>query len=198
MTQLQPLGKRPASRPVWLTIVLILVLLAALFGLGFGIATLIRGENTTAPTVSESQSAAPANPAPCQTTMIVPAEILPMKDDVVLNVYNATKKKGLAAQAALDFKREGFRFNKIENDPKGETITGVAEIRYGPNAEAAAKLVEYYLAGATMVDLNRNSSRVDVALGRRYTQLADGGAVAAVLAQPTPSLSGPGCPTPTE
>ena len=65
MTQLQPLGKRPASRPVWLTIVLILVLLAALFGLGFGIATLIRGENTAAPAANESPSAAPTNPAPC-------------------------------------------------------------------------------------------------------------------------------------
>ncbi|MFM1917611.1 MAG: hypothetical protein RJB01_1126 [Actinomycetota bacterium] len=198
MTQLQPLGKRPAARPVWLTIVLILVLLAALFGLGFGIATLIRGDEVPTPSATESASAAPVNPAPCQTTMIVPAEILPMKDDVVLNVYNATKKKGLAAQAALDFKREGFRINKIENDPLGANISGVAEIRYGPKAEAAAKLVEYYLAGATMVPIDRANNRVDVALGKGYTQLADGGAVAAVLAQPTPSVSGPGCPTPTE
>lgn len=197
MTQLHPLGKRPASRPVWLSIILILVVLAALFGLGFGIATLIRGERTSAPEVQASESTDLANPAPCKTTMIVPAEELPMKDDVVLNVYNATKKKGLAAQAALDFKREGFRINKIDNDPKGETIAGVAEIRYGPNGEAAAKLVEYYLAGASMVELNRDSSRVDVALGKRYTQLADGGAVAAALAQPTPSLSGPGCPSPS-
>lgn len=191
MTTLQPVGGRRGRRPVWLTVVLIIVAMAVVFGLGFGVATLIRGD-TTPVAVTPSVSASPS-PSPCVTTTIIPAQALPVKDDVVLNVYNSTKKKGLAAQVALDFKREGFRINKIENDPREAKIEGVAEIRYGPNATDAAKLVEYYLAGATMVELDRASDRVDVAVGRGYTQLADGGAVAAALARPTPQLSGPGC-----
>jgi hypothetical protein len=192
MTGLQPLGRRRRARPLWLTVVLIVVAMAVVFGLGFGVATLIRGDSlplTTAPTTSPSPS-----PSPCMTTMVTPAQELPIKDDVVLNIYNSTKKKGLAAQVALDFKREGFRINKIENDPRDARVKGVAEIRFGPNAADAAKLVEYYLAGATMVELDRTSDRVDVAVGRGYTQLADGGAVAAALAKPVPQLSGPGCP----
>jgi hypothetical protein len=190
MTGLQPMGMRRRERPVWLTVILLIVAISVVFGLGFGVATLIRGDSspqTTSPTASPS-------PSPCITTMVTPAQELPIKDDVVLNIYNSTKKKGLAAQVALDFKREGFRINKIENDPRDARIQGVAEIRFGPNAADAAKLVEYYLAGATMVELNRASDRVDVAVGRGYTQLADGGAVAAALASPTPQLSGPGCP----
>jgi hypothetical protein len=192
MTGLQPLGRRRRARPLWLTVVLIVVAMAVVFGLGFGVATLIRGDSlplTTAPTTSPSPS-----PSPCMTTVVTPAQELPIKDDVVLNIYNSTKKKGLAAQVALDFKREGFRINKIENDPRDARVKGVAEIRFGPNAADAAKLVEYYLAGATMVELDRTSDRVDVAVGRGYTQLADGGAVAAALAKPVPQLSGPGCP----
>lgn len=192
MTGLQPLGRRRRERPLWLTVVLLIVAMAVVFGLGFGVATLIRGDSlplTASPATSPSPS-----PSPCITTMVTPAQELPIKDDVILNIYNSTKKKGLAAQVALDFKREGFRINKIENDPRDARIQGVAEIRFGPNAADAAKLVEYYLAGATMVELDRASDRVDVAVGRGYTQLADGGAVAAALATPTPQLSGPGCP----
>jgi hypothetical protein len=191
MTGLQPLGRRRRDRPLWLTVILLIVAMAVVFGLGFGVATLIRGDVPSAATPTKSPS---PSPSPCVTTMVTPAQVLPLKDDVVLNVYNSTKKKGLAAQVALDFKREGFRINKIENDPEEARIPGVAEIRFGPNAEDAAKLVEYYLAGATMVKLDRASDRVDVAVGRGYTQLADGGAVAAALATPTPQLSGPGCP----
>lgn len=192
MTGLQPLGRRRRARPVWLTIVLVIVAMGVVFGLGFGVATLIRGDSL--PLVATPTASPSPTPSPCVTTMITPAQVLPVKDEVVLNVYNATKKKGLAAQAALDFKREGFRINKIENDPRNAKVAGVGEIRFGPNAADAAKLVEYYLAGATMVELDRASDRVDVALGRGYTQLADGGAVAAALATPTPQLSGPGCP----
>ena len=191
MSTLQPVGGR-RGRPMWLTVVLIIVAMAVLFGLGFGVATLIRGDS--APTASTPTASASPSPSPCTTTLITPAQVLPVKDEVVLNIYNSTKKKGLAAQVALDFKREGFRINKIENDPRNAKVSGVAEIRYGPNAADAAKLVEYYLAGATMVELDRASDRVDVAVGRGYTQLADGGSVAAALAKPTPQVSGPGCP----
>lgn len=192
MTGLQPLSRRQRERPLWLTVILLIVAMAVVFGLGFGVATLIRGD--TLP-LSETPTASPSvSPSPCVTTLVTPAQVLPVKDDVVLNVYNSTKRKGLAAQAALDFKREGFRINKIENDPEDARIPGVAEIRFGPKAADAAKLVEYYLAGATMVELDRPGDRVDVAVGRGYTQLADGGAVAAALASPTPQVSGPGCP----
>lgn len=181
---------RRRRRPIWVPVVIVLAGVAVLFATGFGIATWLQRD--TEP-ISVEAAVDDELPGPCETTLIVPAEVLPSKDSVVLNVYNATNRSGLAAQVARDLKAEGFRINKVSNDPRGKRIPQVAEIRFGPNARPAAELVEYYLAGAKMVELKRQGPRVDVALGRGYTSLADGGAVAAVLATPTQVLSGSGC-----
>jgi hypothetical protein len=183
---------RRRRRPIWVPVVIVLAGVAVLFAAGFGIATWLQRDSTPV-AVEEVVEVDGEVPGPCETALVTPAEVLPSKDSVVLNVYNATNRAGLAAQVARDFKAEGFRINKVSNDPRGKRIPEVAEIRFGPNARAAAELVEYYLAGAKMVELKRGGPRVDVALGRGYTSLADGGAVAAVLATPTQVLTGPGC-----
>jgi hypothetical protein len=182
---------RRRRRPVWVPVVIVLAVVAVLFAAGFGIATWLQRD--TSDVVTAEFGELPSTPEPCETSLVIPAEVLPSKDTVVLNVYNSTKRAGLAARVARDFKSEGFRINKVANDPRGERIEGVAEIRFGPNARLAAELVEYYLAGATMVELSRPGPRVDVSLGRGYTSLANGGAVAAVLATPQQVLTGPGC-----
>jgi hypothetical protein len=181
---------RRRRRPIWVPVVIVLAGVAVLFATGFGIATWLQRDSDPIPVEVAAEEELPG---PCETTLVVPAEVLPSKDSVVLNVYNATNRAGLAAQVARDFRGEGFRINKVSNDPRGKRIAQVAEIRFGPNARAAAELVEYYLAGAKMVELKRQGPRVDVALGRGYTSLADGGAVAAVLATPTQVLTGSGC-----
>lgn len=44
MAGLHPLGGRRRERPLWLTVILLIVAMAVVFGLGFGVATLIRGD----------------------------------------------------------------------------------------------------------------------------------------------------------
>jgi len=183
---------RRRRRPVWVPVVIVLAGVGVLFAAGFGITTWLQ-RDTGAPASAEFIAEEAGIPGPCETTLITPAETLPSKNDVVLNVFNSTKRSGLASRVARELRAEGFRINKVENDPRGARIPEVAEIRFGPNAREAAELVEYYLAGAKMVELNRNGPRVDVSLGRGFTALADGGAVAAVLATPKQVLTGPGC-----
>lgn len=188
-----PTQRRRRERPIWVPIVLVLAGVGVLFAAGFGIATWMQGDVTTAPDPTFTVDEIADEPGECIAKTVVPAEALPSKDEVVLNVYNATKRQGLASKTAREFKSEGFRIKNVANDPKGKRIPGVAEIRFGPNAAEAAQLVEYYLAGAAMVPLNRKSATVDVVLGRGYTSLANGAAVAAALATPQQVLEGPGC-----
>ena len=49
-----------------------------------------------------------------------------------MNVYNSTKRAGLAGTTARELSRIGFRINKVENDPLGVSLRGVGEIRFGP------------------------------------------------------------------
>jgi hypothetical protein len=191
-TQIRATPRR--RRPVWVPVLVVLAGVGVLFLAGFGLVNWLQTDATSSSdTTSEETTAAVGEVGTCETTFITPAEQLPDKSEVVLNVYNATKRNGLAATTAREFKKEGFRINKVSNDPAGKRIPEVAEIRFGPNAVQAAKLVEYYLAGAKMVELNRSGPRVDVALGRGFTTIADGGSVAAALASPQPDLTGPGC-----
>ena len=174
--------------PAWVSAILIAVLMIAMLGLGYLAATYwIRAQQQVEAGEPLPVASGAASPEPCSSGTPRIGDGLPVKDAVVLNVYNATPKQGLAAQAALVFKREGFRILSIENDPRKATIEGVGEIRFGPNGRKAAKLVEYYLAGAKMVELKRDDTVIDVALGPAYTQLADGEAVASFLAEPAAS-----------
>jgi len=182
-----------SGQPAWVRITLVTVLMLAMLGLGYAGGTyLVRVQQAPAVTTSAPEPGGDASIDPCPTTTPLIGDGLPVKDAVVLNVYNATAKQGLAAQAALDFKREGFRILSIANDPRNAKVEGVAEIRFGPNGRKAAKLVEYYLAGAKMLELKRDDTVIDVALGPAYTQLADGEAVASFLAEPV--ASGTPCP----
>jgi hypothetical protein len=199
VTSITPTRRR-RRRPIWVPVVIVLAAVAVLFAAGFGITTWLQRDTGVGEAVDFTVEGSQL-PGPCETTLITPAEALPSKDEVVLNVYNSTKRSGLASRVAREFRAEGFRINKVENDPRKARIPEVAEIRFGPNAREAAELVEYYLAGAKMVELSRNGPRVDVSLGRGFTSLADGGAVAAVLATPKQVLTGSGCgdavPVPT-
>ncbi len=128
--------------------------------------------------------------------MVTPAEVLPLASRVTINVYNSTKRVGLAGDAAKLLGVRGFKIAKVENDPLGVVIEGEGEIRYGPKGEAAAKLMAYHFPTATLVNDGRKGKRVDVVLGQQFTDLANDAEVVAQLAQPSPSASPQGCPIP--
>ncbi len=101
---------------------------------------------------------------------------LPAEGEVTLNVYNATNRAGLANRIAENFANRGFQvLERGDYEPEDdEEIEGVAELRFGPQALGAARLVEaYFLNQATTVfDINREDDVVDVILGPEFQQLA--------------------------
>lgn len=186
---------RPAQRPLWLTALLILVAMLVLFGIGFGIATLFKGSGGTDDQASASPSSPTSIPG-CTTIMVTPAEVLPRASRVNVNVYNSTKRVGLAGDVAKILGVRGFAITKVENDPLGVVIPDQGEIRYGPKGELNAELMAYHFPGATLVNDGRAGKRIDVALGTQFTDLANDAEVVAQLAKPSPSASPSGCPVP--
>ncbi len=169
-----------------LTIALLIIAMLALFAGGFGISRYLSTRSTTA-------AAKDPVPAPCVTVQVTPTADLPKPSEVKANVYNSTKTAGLAKRTAADLVKRGFAVGTIDNDPKGTVVTGVAEIRYGPEGAQAAELMAFYLPGATLVETSAKDATIDVAVGAEFTSVLTTKQAAAALTSPSPSLSGSGC-----
>jgi hypothetical protein len=103
---------------------------------------------------------------PCQATAP------PLKpEQVIVNVYNATQRTGLAAKTATSLSLRHFAIRTYANDPKSETVKGTAIIRFGPQGAAAATLVAAHVTGAKMVNDKRKNAIVDLVLGAKYAGL---------------------------
>ncbi|MBM6404502.1 LytR C-terminal domain-containing protein [Phycicoccus sp. CSK15P-2] len=116
-----------------------------------------------------------------------PDVLLP--EDVTVDVFNSTKRNGLAASTAKAIEGRGFAIGKIANDPRDGKAPAVAEVRHGPAGEAQAKLVMTVMPeGTELVAVDRKGNGVAVAVGTKFKNLA-----------PAATPSGlPTCPPPTE
>ena len=175
-------------RPVATTI-LVVLMMAVLFGATYAGVRLLRGDPSPTP--------AAASPSPCVTTTVQPGLALPQPAAVTVNVYNATDRAGLARSTADVLKARGFAIGTIANDPLGTTVTGVAEVRHGPDGLAEAQLVVFYVPGAVLVADKRTDATVDLVLGEEFTRVAGQKSVDAALASPVPVASGAGCVSPS-
>ena len=187
-----PVRAHRRTRPPWLVVVLIAVGVLVVVGLGYGLVSLLRGDDGAA----ASDPATPT-PEPCATELVPIGDLVPAPGKVTVNVYNATSTSGLASKTATALEEQGFKVGKVANDPSGRAVEGVAEIRYGPKAEEAAQLVLAYVPGAELIALERKGPRVDLAVGAAFSGLAPEQQVNEALAVPTPVASGIGCPSPT-
>lgn len=141
-----------------------------------------------------------ATPSPSSTVSCPPstsgspsAVALPAAKTITVNVYNATKRAGLAKTTSTQLVQRGFRAGKVANDPKGASVAASAEIRYGPKGALAAKVVAAQVAGATLVKDSRTDASVDFVIGEAYAALATPDQVAKALAaaaKPAPRPSG--------
>jgi hypothetical protein len=177
-------------RPPWLIPLLVVVAVLVVGGLVFGLVSLFRGSGDEV-----SASGDGPTPSPCVTEMVPTSQTLPPPTKVKVNVYNATSTSGLASKTASALEEAGFKIGKVANDPVGRTITGVAQIRYGPKAVKRAQLLAYYVPGAELVELTRKGLKVDLAMGNSFTGLAGEQEVNDALALPQPVVTGIGCPS---
>lgn len=92
-------------------------------------------------------------------------------DQVEVNVYNATQRKGLAKQVARDLKKRGFDVKTIGNDPNPSEVSGRGELRHGASGAKGAELVSEHLGEVEDVVDERGRAAVDVVVGPEYTQL---------------------------
>lgn len=181
-----PIRRQPSRRPPWLIPVLAVVGVLVVIGLVYAVVALVRGSDTA------SGEPAPES-ASCVTASVVPGSTLPKPAKVLVNIYNASGVSGLASRTASEVEARGFRIGQVDNDPTGRTVTGVGEIRYGPKGAKKAQLLAYYVPGATLVEVDRKGTKVDLAMGKGFTGLAAQDQVDAALSAPSPVATGPGC-----
>ncbi|TDC48085.1 LytR family transcriptional regulator [Jiangella ureilytica] len=159
------------------TSVTLLVLIGVVIGAAWYSWDNVVGEDDSATSDTGNQPCAPGVP----TAAPAPAE-------VQINVYNATDRNGLASAVAGQVRDRGFVVVDVDNDPLGRDITGTAEVRSGPAAQAAAELVATLVAGAVYVPDERTEATIDLVLGDAFEALADPAAP-----PPTPAADLPPC-----
>lgn len=187
---LSPSGDGPRQRHPVTTTIIVVLMMAVLFGATYGVVRLIRGGGSGTPEGSASSA------APCVTTTVKPGVVLPKPGTVTVNVYNATNRAGLAKRTSAVLATRGFPIGHVANDPLGKSIKGVAEVRYGPSGAEGAKLLVYYVPGAVLVADQRTDASVDLVLGEKYTVIAPQKTVDAALVKPTAVATGAGCASP--
>jgi hypothetical protein len=157
---------------------LVLVSALVLCAVVLVIVTIVRDKQNSA----SYGSSCPAGTIPVQT------KPLPDENTIKINVYNGTKRAGLAGQAADDLRSRKFNVGPVK-DTNG--YKGIALIRYGPKEVAAAAVVDAYFLGDAELQFNikRNDETIDVILGAQYKALGtptDVHQAIAALGNPSP------------
>lgn len=140
------------------TMALVFVLLLSAFGIAVGFNQGWFGDRS--PT---------ANPS----VACVPYTEPPPPEDITVNVYNSTTKKGLAATASQALAGQRFRIQTVSNDPLKKQVPGTAEIRYGKPTAAQAQVLAKRFPGSALVQDKRTDGILDVALGEKFTKVAN-------------------------
>lgn len=129
----------------------------------------------------------------CTYVNVIPAQVLPKPKSITVNVFNATKRVGLASITSVDLRLRGFKQGVVESS--SEDIPGIAVIRYGAGGRAKAERLAAYVPGAVMqLQKAKSGAAIDLVLGDAFGKLAPNEQVAAILAVPSASASGQGCP----
>jgi hypothetical protein len=123
------------------------------------------------------------------------ALVLPPPSSVTVVVLNSTQRNGLAGAARAALLRAGFRSpDPPRNDLSARSpLTGVAQIRYPTGMLGGAKLLQYYLPGATLTSSTATDGKIVVSLGKAYRSVASAAAVRAAMTRDKVSVG----PSPT-
>ncbi len=182
-------GEPPKKRKggIGRAILLTLLGMLVLFGLGFGLGQLFRGDKAS------SETSAGPSPEPCVTVEVTPASEQPSAVNV--DVLNTGAPAGTATKTGASLKSAGFNVGNVGNDTTSATAKG-AIIRYGQGGESAANTLKAYLLGdVTLEKVERSGTGVTLLLQDGFGGVASDDEAKAALAKPSPSTSGAGCPT---
>jgi len=115
---------------------------------------------------------AATTPAPAPTaTPTGPAFVQPAQ--VMINVINATGRRGLAANTAAVLRDRGFTVDRIDNAPADDLVAAVAQIRAATAESPQARLLVQHVPGAVLIADGRPDATVDLVLGDAFSALGD-------------------------
>ncbi|GGW52097.1 membrane protein [Streptomyces lucensis JCM 4490] len=129
---------------------------------------------------------------------------VPRPGRITVNVYNATKRTGLAKQTADELKKRGFRIGDVGNAPKefDKKVKGTG-VLLGPAAARNTSLpvLATQLTGAELrTEAGRKGADLDLVLGDGFKGLAKPAAAAEALTalsapapKPSPDAPKKGC-----
>src|SRR5690606_10084050 len=104
--------------------------------------------------------------------------------DVIVNVYNATERAGLAGRTADALRALGYTVDAVDNDREGREPQ-TAAIYFGPEGQAGARLLQTAVPQAELVPDTRTTAEIDLVLGVDFEELE---------AEATATGTGTGCP----
>lgn len=107
--------------------------------------------------------------AACPVVRTPPPTVAPKL--IYLNVLNGTDRAGLADEVAARLERRDFHIISVTNSHSQDPITGVGQVRYGPNGKAVADTVAKQVPGVSLVKDGRTDPSVDLVLGPRFDGL---------------------------
>jgi hypothetical protein len=90
--------------------------------------------------------------------------------DITVNVLNGTKREGLAASVSGTLRKRGFVIGEVGNFSKSN-VAGVGQVRFGAEAGHQVKVVTRHLGDVEQVQVKRKGTKIDVILGKDFTQL---------------------------
>jgi LytR cell envelope-related transcriptional attenuator len=149
--------------------------------------------------IHRASSETTAKPSPSCTPTAVTQ--VPAPGAVTLHILNGTSRNGLAGRVRSALAKDGFVIADIGNDDV--PLASIAEIRYGPSGRAAAKLVAYYVPGATLIGSARTDGQVEISLGAKFTAVSTPATVKQAMARdqvsqlPSPKPGVTSTPTPS-
>jgi len=111
--------------------------------------------------------------SPTPTTTLTPGACVDAKD-VIINVYNATNRTGLARSSADALRAAGFTIGTVANWPGPDGVQSFGTIRFGPAAEEPATgLVEHYGQPLLVRPIEREGTDIDIVLGEAFDGWAE-------------------------
>ncbi|MCP9210009.1 LytR C-terminal domain-containing protein [Streptomyces sp. NEAU-Y11] len=123
----------------------------------------------------------------------------PKPADITVNVYNATKRSGLAKDTADELKKRGFKIGKVGNAPSeyDKKVKSPGMLLGAPGAaKGAFSVLGTQLTGTETKNDARKGKDVDLIIGSGFKDLVkqkDADKALAALAKPEPAPSGSPC-----
>lgn len=98
-----------------------------------------------------------------------PVRPMVRRAEVTVNVYNTTYYEGVGRKASKALSDLGFGAGRVGGDPMNTWIQDAAAIRYGPDGELAAKLVQSVVPQSRLVaNGSLKGTTVDLLIGMKW------------------------------